>query len=65
VGRAARAVVHSEAAGSDACSLQALARTVPTGAPHLPYPDDELSLKDEKSLAVPQRPKRFKLVCTC
>lgn len=55
--RAARAVVHSEAAGSDVCSLQALVRKVPTVAPSLPYPGGEQSLKDEKSRIVSQGPE--------
>jgi len=57
VGRAARAVVHSEAAGSDVCSLQALVRKVPTVAPSLPYLGGEQSLKDEKSRVVSQGPE--------
>ena len=56
MGRAARVVVHSEAAGSDVCSLQALVRKVPTVAPSLPYLGGEQSLKDEKSRIVSQGP---------
>ena len=56
MGRAARAVVHNEAAGSDVCSLQVLVRKVPTVAPSLPYLGGEQSLKDEKSRIVSQGP---------
>jgi len=57
VERAAQAVVHSEAAGSDVCSLQALARKVPTVAPSLSYLGGEQSLKDEKSRIVSRDPE--------
>lgn len=57
MGRAARAVVHSEAAGSDVCSLQALVRKVPTVAPSLPYLGGEQSLEDEKSRILSQGPE--------
>jgi hypothetical protein len=49
VGRAAQVVVHSEAAGNDVCSLQALVRKVPTAVPSLSYLGGEQSLKDKKS----------------
>lgn len=57
MGRAARVVVHSEAAGSDVCSLQALVRKVPTVAPSLSYLGGERSLKDEKSRILSQGPE--------
>jgi hypothetical protein len=57
VGRAARAVDHSEAAGSDVCSLQALVRMVPTVAQSLSYLGGEQSLKHEKSRIVSQGPE--------
>ena len=57
MGRASPAVVHSEAAGSDVCSLQALFRKVPTVAPSLSYLGGEQSLKDEKSHIVSQGPE--------
>jgi hypothetical protein len=50
-------VVHSEAAGSDVCNLQELARKVPKVVPSLSYLGGEQSLKDEKSCIVSQRPE--------